>query len=432
MGFSIVVSLDARAVRARRNPSLAHVARPGARVAVRRCVPKNRPVTTVLLERDGELETLRAALEGGGRLVLVSGEAGVGKSSLAGRFCEEHADDARVLVGACDALQTPRPLGPFLDLAAGGARHVEAALEHAAKPYAIYAALAEELRAARGRSIVLLEDLHWADDATLDVVRLLARRIRTLPALVLATFRDDELAATTRSASCSASSRRARRHRLHLAPLSEAAVASSPASTRSTRRRSTGGRPATRSSSARCSRAAARTCRRRCATPSWPGRPGREGPREVLERVAVVPHRAELWLLDALGSAHMARSTPASTPGCCGPTATPWRSGTSWPGGRSRSRSGPAGGCSCTAGCSRPCSGGAAGAPDLARLAHHAEGAGDAAQVLRYSSAAAERAEELGAHREAAAQWARALRFAGGLPAAGTAVLSRGTPRRAT
>ncbi len=110
--------------------------------------------------------------------MLVSGEAGVGKSSLARLFCEEHAAGTRVLVGACDALQTPRPLGPFLDLAAGGARRVEAALEQAAKPYAIYAALVEELQVTRGRSIVLLEDLHWADDATLDVVRLLARRVR--------------------------------------------------------------------------------------------------------------------------------------------------------------------------------------------------------------------------------------------------------------
>jgi predicted ATPase len=159
-------------------------------------VPKNRVVATALLERDDELETLLQALAGGGRLVLLSGEAGVGKSSLARVFCEEHAGGARVLVGACDALQTPRPLGPFLDLAAGGARRIEAALEQAAKPYAIYAALVEELQRTRGRSIVLLEDLHWADDATLDVVRLLARRVRLLPGMVLATFRDDELAAT--------------------------------------------------------------------------------------------------------------------------------------------------------------------------------------------------------------------------------------------
>ena len=74
-----------------------------------------------------------------------------------------------------------------------------------------------------------------------------------------------------------------------------------------------------------------------------------------------------------------------------------------------------------------------AGTPDLARLAHHAEGADDARQVLRYAPAAAERAEELGAHREAAAQWARALRFAGGLPPDGACrPVGAASPRRAT
>jgi tetratricopeptide (TPR) repeat protein len=55
------------------------------------------------------------------------------------------------------------------------------------------------------------------------------------------------------------------------------------------------------------------------------------------------------------------------------------------------------------------------GSPDLERLAHHAEGAGDAVAALRYAPAAGDRAARVGAHREAAAQYGRALRFAASL-----------------
>ena len=80
----------------------------------------------VLLERGtflGSLDGwLAEARDGRGRLVLVGGEAGIGKTSLVRAFCDRHGADARVLWGACDALRTPRPLGPLLDIAreAGG------------------------------------------------------------------------------------------------------------------------------------------------------------------------------------------------------------------------------------------------------------------------------------------------------------------------
>jgi hypothetical protein len=48
-------------------------------------------------------------------MVLMGGEAGIGKTLLLRRFCEEAS--ARVLWAACDPLFTPRPLGPLLDLA---------------------------------------------------------------------------------------------------------------------------------------------------------------------------------------------------------------------------------------------------------------------------------------------------------------------------
>ena len=67
-----------------------------------------------------------------------------------------------------------------------------------------------------------------------------------------------------------------------------------------------------------------------------------------------------------------------------------------------------------------------AGAPDPARLAHHAEAAGDAAAVLEFAPAAAARADAVGAHRQAAAQYARALRFGAELPVRGAGRAARG------
>src|SRR5439155_73721 len=76
---------------------------------------------TRLLERDSVLGDLRDALAGAaarrGRFVLVAGEAGVGKSAAVRAFCAEAGGSARVLWGGCDALVTPRPLGPFLEIA---------------------------------------------------------------------------------------------------------------------------------------------------------------------------------------------------------------------------------------------------------------------------------------------------------------------------
>jgi predicted ATPase len=75
-----------------------------------------------LLERERHLEALdgwlREAAAGQGRLALVGGQAGVGKTALVGRFCRAARGRAGALRGACDALSTPRPLGPLLDVAA--------------------------------------------------------------------------------------------------------------------------------------------------------------------------------------------------------------------------------------------------------------------------------------------------------------------------
>src|SRR5439155_3399250 len=127
-----------------------------------------------------------------GRIVLVSGEAGVGKTALLRRFCEEYSQSARILWGGCDPLFTPRPLGPLLAVAEDAGGELEELVASGVMPHEVVAALVRDLRA-RGPTIFVLEDVHWADEATLDVLRLLARRVDTVPALVVASYRDDEL-----------------------------------------------------------------------------------------------------------------------------------------------------------------------------------------------------------------------------------------------
>ena len=150
-----------------------------------------------LVERSGQLSLLSEALArvdatAQGRLVLVRGEAGVGKTVLVRQFCEQETRAARVLWGSCDALFTPRPLGPLLDIALLTGGSLEELVTSGAKPHEVATALTRELER-RPLTVVVLDDVHWADEATLDVLRLLARRLESLPALVVATFRDDEL-----------------------------------------------------------------------------------------------------------------------------------------------------------------------------------------------------------------------------------------------
>src|SRR4029450_10402993 len=152
-------------------------------------------MTAGLLERDAELrrlrETLRGAGQGRGSVVLVSGEGGIRKTSLVRAFAREAAGRARVLAGACDDLVTPRTLGPFRDMARGAAPALARAMEPGAGRDAVLGAVHQEL--AGGPVVLLVEDVHWADDATLDVLRYLAWRIPELPAVLVLTYREDEL-----------------------------------------------------------------------------------------------------------------------------------------------------------------------------------------------------------------------------------------------
>jgi ATP/maltotriose-dependent transcriptional regulator MalT len=145
-----------------------------------------------LLERGPALAALDAATSaaaaGRGSVVLVTGEAGIGKSALVRAWCADAGRRVRVLWGACDDLVTARAFGPLRDATCGTGGHLEAVLAAGAGE-AVFEAVLGELAGPEPTALVV-EDLHWADDATLDVLGYLARRIGDLPAVLVVTIRD--------------------------------------------------------------------------------------------------------------------------------------------------------------------------------------------------------------------------------------------------
>ncbi|RNM14204.1 ATP-binding protein, partial [Nocardioides pocheonensis] len=150
-----------------------------------------------LLERAPFLDALTDyaadAAQGHGRFVLVAGEAGIGKTSLVDAFRASRPDIAW-LWGACDGGFTPRPLGPLHDIAAAVGGRLRDLCAPETDRNELFAAFVELLgQGVDGRRIgVVVEDLHWADEATLDWLNHVSRRLAGLPALVLVTARDDE------------------------------------------------------------------------------------------------------------------------------------------------------------------------------------------------------------------------------------------------
>ena len=152
-----------------------------------------------LFEREAVLaeldRRLRGAGRGSGRLVLLRGEAGVGKTAVIARFIDGLDGSWRVLRGWCEPLTAPRPLGPVLDtldgMDAAAAGALGAAIE-TGDTAALYRRLLAVLRDGH-RRVWVIEDAHWADGATLDLLRFFARRVESLPVLLVVSYRDDEL-----------------------------------------------------------------------------------------------------------------------------------------------------------------------------------------------------------------------------------------------
>jgi DNA-binding CsgD family transcriptional regulator len=367
-----------------------------------------------LLERDAALTALDAAFAGvrdGGRLVLIAGEAGVGKTVLVRQFCSTAPDGTRVLWGDCDALFTLSPLGPLADIGAVTGGELASLVAEGAPPYAVTAALLQEL-GARRPAIVVIEDAHWADDATLDILRLLSRRIATVPVLLLATYRDDELDRShPLRVALGDLLRRESVERLRLVPLSPAAVAelAEPHGVDAAElHRRTAGNPffvteALAAGGVELPATVRDAVLARVA-------PLSERARRVVDAAAIVPGAVGLPLLEALAGDAVSQLEECLSCGVLGQagagvafrhelarvaieeTLAPDRR-------LALHRSALA----------------ALDESDPARSAYHAEGAADTAAVLRFAPAAAERAAAAGAHHEAAAQYGRAVRFAGEL-----------------
>jgi DNA-binding CsgD family transcriptional regulator/tetratricopeptide (TPR) repeat protein len=149
-----------------------------------------------LLERDQALAALRDyakdVADGAGRFVAVAGEAGVGKSSLLARF-QQDTPQLRWASAACDGLFTPRPLGPLFELAEQLGGELLDACRRGASRDELFTLLHQELGRATAPVALAIEDVHWADEATLDLLRFLGRRLRTIAAMLVVTYRDDDL-----------------------------------------------------------------------------------------------------------------------------------------------------------------------------------------------------------------------------------------------
>ncbi|MBK3563028.1 helix-turn-helix transcriptional regulator [Streptomyces sp. MBT62] len=368
-----------------------------------------------ILEREPELVRLataaREAADGAGSVALVLGEAGIGKSSLVRAMPERLPQHTRILLGQCDDLATRRPLGPFRDLIGSVGAELARAVMEGGDRHRVYEALLGELSGVPHPAVLVVEDVHWADEASLDALRFLVRRMAQLPAVLVLTYRDDELSREHPLRHLLGQVSRADRvHRLPLARLSKSAVhtlssASSldPAQVYEV----TSGNPffvteilaAGGTGSVPPTVVDAVLARLR-------GLDGRSV--DALEQLAVVPSAVERTLVDTLLADGVAGLAAAEQRGLL--TVTPERVAfrhelirravaDSLPAARRIELDRRV----LTALVARPGS-------DPARIVHHAARAGDQDAIARYGPAAARDATEAGAHREAAAHLRLVLR----------------------
>jgi DNA-binding CsgD family transcriptional regulator len=372
------------------------------------------------LEREPQLQVLKSALSearaGTGRIALVNGEAGIGKSTLVSQFTNSYRNAVRVLWGGCDPLFTPRPLGPLHDIAPQMGGSFPALLSSAAPPNSIFSAVLEEFQ--RRPAIVVVEDVHWADEATLDLLRFLGRRAAQTSALLVLTYRDDELSPRHPLRTLLgdfAASPAARR--LPLPPLSEQAVRSMIGDTGvdpTALYQQTRGNPfyvteVLANPDASLPATIRDVVLARAAKLSASGH-------AVLEAAAVIGERVPLWLLEQVTGAEAPAAEECMAIGMlyAHETELAFRHELA----RqaiyemiSPSRRQVLHRLVLDALITSP-----ATRQDLARLTHHAEAARDRGAILAYAPAAASVASGAGAHREAASLYKLAIEQADDLP----------------
>ncbi|MEP7372728.1 MAG: AAA family ATPase [Chitinophagaceae bacterium] len=150
-----------------------------------------------LIERADVLAVLQAKFssiaEGEGHCVFVNGEAGIGKTSLIKAFCKEHKGDCNIYQGSCDALFTPRPLAPLYDILWQVNSELWPDSHTIEERSELFARFFRELSKQKEKILIVFEDIHWADEATLDFIKFFLRRITKLRCLFILTYRDDEV-----------------------------------------------------------------------------------------------------------------------------------------------------------------------------------------------------------------------------------------------
>ena len=366
-----------------------------------------------LLEREGALaglaEAREAAARGEGRVVVVIGEPGIGKTALLTAFVADLPPGSRVLVGACDDLSIPRPLGAIHDLAGSLSAALERALAEDASPHEIYRLLLDELALPPRPTVLVLEDVHWADEATLDVITLLARRIASLPVLLLLTCRDGEAPPghAVHSAISGSSSV------VELGPLSASAVASLTGDGAEDVYAATGGNPfyVTELLAARTAEELPRSIANAVR-----GRVSRLSPEErrLVELVSVVPNRVPTSVLDAIAAGWAATAEEPERRGLLEvqPRYVRFRHELA----RNAIRSGIP--IAARRGLHAEILAALLAADaDPADIVHHAEAAGAETVVADYALVAARRAAAFDSNREAYSHYRRASAFLDRLPA---------------
>jgi tetratricopeptide (TPR) repeat protein len=371
-----------------------------------------------LVERDGELRSLETLLKsvvgGSGHTVLLGGEAGIGKTSLLHALAQRRGE-AQLWWGSCDALQTPHPLAPLHDIARSAQVSFRALLLEAGSRAALFEMVLTELQRSRRPTLVVIEDVHWADDATLDLLKFIGRRIDGAPCLLVVSFRDDQMGSSHPLRRLLGELPTGRTTRIDVPRLSPAGVALL---------------------AGRALRSSAGLHAATLGNPFFVTEMLRHGSHEVPRAVqdlvlaryaqldaaaqafvrlaSVVPARIESWLIEQLPG----RTAVESIEAClnCGLLVT----------------TEPAAFCfrhelarvAIESSLSEPVARSLHAAvlealvrashveTSLARLVHHAARAGDHEAVLRYAPEAARQAQQRGAHREAAAHYGMALRHA--------------------
>jgi DNA-binding CsgD family transcriptional regulator len=381
-----------------------------------------------LLERGPALDTLARELalvrRGAGRAVLVAGEAGIGKSTLLERFLNSTRPDTEVVTGACDALFTPRPLGPLRDIALQW--NDQALLDVDSDRHALFSMLLQRLRERRAPIVVAFEDMHWADEATLDLVKFLGRRIGPIPVLFILTYRDDEIGAQHPLRAVLGDLPGPTTTRIVLDRLSEAAVtalarASAGGEGPADLYALTEGNPffvteVLASGAAGVSPTLRDAVLARAARLSRPAR-------EALDLAALSPGAVEGWLIEQCMSGADDALDECMACGMLAPVDARYVFRHELARLAVRDELSPQRRRSLSERLLRALESRPAGPESMSRLAHHAEDAGDRDAVVSYASAAGRSAASLGSHREAHAHFKRALAHAGALPARDRALL---------